>query len=176
MVIDDHNRGCIHENLMSISNANCPCRNGAGRSSTRKCAWRGSRPGCPASMSRAAPSIPLWNSPRARARQNASSHGATTVAKPRNIELPQSPQNESGGADAPQPERGPMATSTANESSVVDDLPELIPVTGPELDVIETHLGNLIDKLLLDATFDRAVALAATSNPVLPIRASRPRS
>jgi hypothetical protein len=35
--------------------------------------------------------------------------------------------------------------------SVVDDLPDVVPVTAPELAVIETYLGNLIVQLLADA-------------------------
>jgi hypothetical protein len=44
---------------------------------------------------------------------------------------------------------------------VLDDLPEVIPVTGPELDVIETYLGNLIDQFLLDAASDASTSLGS---------------
>ncbi|MFZ5681575.1 MAG: hypothetical protein ACOY91_17650 [Pseudomonadota bacterium] len=47
---------------------------------------------------------------------------------------------------------------------MLDDLPEVIPVTGPELDVIETYLGNLIDQFLLDAASD---ATTSTGHPAL---------
>ena len=43
-----------------------------------------------------------------------------------------------------------------------------IPVTGPELDVIETYLGNLIDRLLMEPAADRAVAPTPTSNRGYP--------
>ena len=78
--------------------------------------------------------------------------------------------------DLPQPARGPMASATTDEATVVDDLSEAAPVTGSELDVIETYLGKLIDRLLVDAASDRAVTPASTSNPGMPIQASRPRS
>lgn len=74
-----------------------------------------------------------------------------------------------------QPEYGPITGGTIAEPSVLDDLPEVIPVTGPELDVIETYLGNLIDRLLMDAASDRAVTPTLASNPGMSIRASRPR-
>lgn len=62
-----------------------------------------------------------------------------------------------------QPECGPIAGGTIDEPSVLDDLPEVIPVTGRELDVIETYLGNLIDQLLLDAACDMAITPVSTS-------------
>jgi hypothetical protein len=34
-----------------------------------------------------------------------------------------------------------MSGATTDEPIVVDDLPEVLPVTGPELNVIETYLG-----------------------------------
>ena len=66
--------------------------------------------------------------------------------------------------DLAQPEYGPITGGTIDEPSVLDDLPELIPVTGPELDVIETYLGNLIDQFLLDAASD---ASTSTGFPAL---------
>lgn len=59
-----------------------------------------------------------------------------------------------------QHECGPIAGGTTDELSVLDDLPEMIPVTRAELDVIETYLGNLIDRLLMDPASDRAVTPA----------------
>ena len=59
---------------------------------------------------------------------------------------------------------------------MVDNLPEVIPVTVPELDVIETYLGGLIDGLLTYADSEGAGTPSPTSNPGMPIRASRPRS
>jgi hypothetical protein len=49
------------------------------------------------------------------------------------------------------PNRGPAAGAATNGLSVVDDLPDAVPVTALELAVIETYLGNLIDQLLADA-------------------------
>lgn len=65
-----------------------------------------------------------------------------------------------------QPECDLIAGGTTGEPSVLDDLPEVIPVTGPELDVIEIYLGNLIEQLLLDAASDRAVT-PSTRPPAL---------
>lgn len=62
-----------------------------------------------------------------------------------------------------QPECGPIAGDAIVEPSVLDDLPEVIPVAGRELDAIETYLGNLIDQLLLDAACDTAITPASTS-------------
>jgi hypothetical protein len=95
------------------------------------------------------------------------------VARARNTARP---RDKPHAPNLAQLECGPIGGGTTDEPSVLDDLPEVIPVTGPELDVIETHLGNLIDQLLLDAASDRAVTPAATSNPGMPIGASRPRS
>jgi len=41
--------------------------------------------------------------------------------------------------------------AATDEPIVLDDLPGVIPVTRRELEIIETYLGNLIDRLLLDA-------------------------
>ena len=60
--------------------------------------------------------------------------------------------------DLAQPEYGPITGGTIGQPSVLDDLPEVIPVTGPELDVIETYLGNLIDQFLLDAASDASTS------------------
>lgn len=59
--------------------------------------------------------------------------------------------------DLLQPECRSTAGPATDEPVVLDDLPERIPVTGPELDVIETYVRNLIDRLLMDAASDRAV-------------------
>jgi hypothetical protein len=40
-------------------------------------------------------------------------------------------------------EHGPIGTL-----EIVDDFPDLVPVTQSELDVIETYLGSLLDDLL----------------------------
>lgn len=66
--------------------------------------------------------------------------------------------------DLAQPEYGPITGGTIDEPNVLDDLPEVIPVTGPELDVIETYLGNLIDQFLLGTASD---ASTSTGHPAL---------
>lgn len=38
--------------------------------------------------------------------------------------------------------------TTANDPEVVDSLPETIPITARELDIIETYLGGLINDML----------------------------
>jgi hypothetical protein len=99
-----------------------------------------------------------------------------TVAKARNTARQPMMQDKPRAPDLPQPERGPSAGATADHPIVVDNLPEVIPVAGPELDVIETYLGNLIDRLLMDAASDRTATPASAFNPEMLIRASRPRS
>jgi hypothetical protein len=47
--------------------------------------------------------------------------------------------------------------AATDEPIVLDNLPEMVPVTGPELDTIETYLGNLIDGLLAGAGSGNAV-------------------
>jgi hypothetical protein len=69
-----------------------------------------------------------------------------------------------------------MARAVTDDPSVLDNLPEMIPVTRRELEIIETFLGNLIDRLLLDAASDRAMTHFSIPNPGKPIPASRPRS
>jgi hypothetical protein len=99
-----------------------------------------------------------------------------TVAKARNIAPSRRSQVKSRTPDAPKPRRCPAAGATTIEPNVVDNLPEVIPVTVPELDVIETYLGGLIDGLLTNTGSEAAGAPSSTSNPGMPIRASRPRS
>jgi hypothetical protein len=53
--------------------------------------------------------------------------------------------------------------AAADRPIVLDDLPGVIPVTGPELEVIETYLGGLIDRLLMDAASARAMAPVSTN-------------
>jgi hypothetical protein len=72
-------------------------------------------------------------------------------------------RSEFHALDLAQPEHSPTTGGTIDQPSVIDDLPEVIPVTGPELDVIETYLGNLIDQFLLNAASDRTVTLASAS-------------
>lgn len=97
------------------------------------------------------------------------------MARAKNTPHPRRLPDKPRAPDLPQPERGQAAAATTDEPIVVDDLPEMIPVIGPELDVIETYLGNLIDRLLMDAASDTAVTPTLASNPGMPIRASRPR-
>jgi hypothetical protein len=99
-----------------------------------------------------------------------------TVAKARNIARSRRPQDKSRAPDGPQPRCCPAASATTNEPIVVEDLPEVMPVAVPELDVIETYLGGLIDGLLMDAGPEGTVTPSSTSNPGMFIRASRPRS
>lgn len=70
--------------------------------------------------------------------------------------------------------RASKAGTATDDPIVLDNLPELIPITRRELEIIETFLGNLIDGLLLDAASD--VAPVSIPNSGKPIRASRPRS
>ena len=99
-----------------------------------------------------------------------------TVAKAGNIASPRRRPDESRAPDAPKPQRCPTAGAATIEPTVVDNLPDVIPVTMPELDVIETYLGSLIDGLLADANSEGVVTPSSTPNPGMPIRASRPRS
>src|SRR5665647_2454825 len=108
------------------------------------------------------------------ARLNAISHGAPTVAKVKGTLRPRKVQGDPLNTPG-HSERGPTVGAAADEPIVLDDLPEVIPVARPELEVIETYLGGLIDRLLMDAASDRAMAPVST-NSGKPIRASRPRS
>jgi hypothetical protein len=72
--------------------------------------------------------------------------------------------------------RDAKAGAATDDPIVLDNLPEVIPVTRRELEVIETFLGNLIDGLLLDAASDMAMAPLSIPNPGKPARASRPKS
>lgn len=98
-----------------------------------------------------------------------------TVAKAGNIAPSRRSRDKSRAPDAPQPQRCPAEGATTNEPNVVDDLAEMIPVTAPELDVIETNLGGLIDGLLTVGGSEGAGTPSSTSNPGMPIRASRAR-
>jgi hypothetical protein len=42
----------------------------------------------------------------------------------------------------------PKARATLGGPQVVDDFPEVMPVTHGELDVVETYLGTLLDEML----------------------------
>lgn len=72
--------------------------------------------------------------------------------------------------------RDPKAGAATDDPIVLDNLPVVIPVTRRELEIIETFLGSLIDRLLMDAASDRAMTPLSIPNPGKPIRASRPRS
>lgn len=98
------------------------------------------------------------------------------MAKARNTARPRQLLNRPRAPDLPQPERvRTKGGATTDEPIVVDCLAKAIPVTAHELDVIETYLGHLIDRLLIDAVSDRT-ATPSTFNPGTPIRAPRPRS
>lgn len=66
---------------------------------------------------------------------------------------------------------GRTSKDVVADISVVDDLPDLVPVTAPELAVIKTYLGNLIDQLLADAKTPGSTAKATRS----PNEGARPR-
>ncbi len=66
------------------------------------------------------------------------------------VKSPDQPQREPLAAQDRPFKRGPKAGAATDEPIVLDNLPELIPVTGPELEVIETYLGTLIDGLLAE--------------------------
>ncbi len=98
------------------------------------------------------------------------------MARAKSASRPRQLQDKPPAPFLPQPECRPTAGATTDDPVVVDNLPAVIPVTGPELDVIETYLGHLIDRLLMHAASDSAVTPASTANPGTPIQASRPRS
>lgn len=60
--------------------------------------------------------------------------------------------------------RGAEAGAATDGPSVVDNLQDMVPVTPPELAVIETHLGSLIDQLLADANAPGSTAKASSVN------------
>jgi len=92
------------------------------------------------------------------------------------VKIPDRPQREPLAAQDRPFKRGPKAGAATDEPIVLDNLPELIPVTGPELEVIETYLGTLIDGLMADATPASPAKPVLAANPGKPIRVSRPRS
>ena len=93
------------------------------------------------------------------------------------VKSPDRPQGEPLASHDRPLERAPKAGAATDEPIVLDNLPEVIPVTAPELEVIETYLGNLIDRMLLDAAASSgAVTPISMPNPGKPARASRPRS
>jgi hypothetical protein len=99
-----------------------------------------------------------------------------TVTKARNAPRQRRLQEKSGPLELPQSVCSPTADATTNAPIVADDLATMIPVRGPGLEVIETYLGHLIDRLLMEAGSDNAVMNASTPEPGTPIQASRPRS
>lgn len=90
------------------------------------------------------------------------------MARARNTALLRRLQDRPHAPHLPQLECRPTAAATTDDPAVVDNLPPAIPVTGPELDVIETYLGHLIDRLLMDAASDKS-AMPSTSKPGVPI-------
>lgn len=74
-------------------------------------------------------------------------------------------------SDGPQRERCLPNGATPDGPIVLDDLPEPMPVTVRELDTIQIHLGDLIDRLIADA----ASATGANPSPTPKARrAPRP--
>ncbi|MGX4806883.1 hypothetical protein [Bradyrhizobium guangdongense] len=71
--------------------------------------------------------------------------------------------------DGPQRERFLPKGATPDGPIVLDDLPEPIPVTVRELDTIQIHLGDLIDRLIADA----ASATGANALPAPTPKARR---
>lgn len=77
-----------------------------------------------------------------------------------------SPGNEGEAAamvTRPAVRPGCVANVVVADISVVDNLPDVVPVTAPELAVIETYLGNLIDQLLADTNAPGSTAKAIFS-------------
>jgi len=72
--------------------------------------------------------------------------------------------------------RASKAGTATDDPIVLDNLPELIPITRRELEIIETFLGSLIDGLLLDPASDETMTPVSIPNSGKPSRASRPRS
>ncbi|TYL86111.1 hypothetical protein [Bradyrhizobium cytisi] len=54
-------------------------------------------------------------------------------------------------SNRPQLERPSQRARTSDDPVVLDDLPELVPITTAELDTIQFYLGDLIDRLIADA-------------------------
>lgn len=99
-----------------------------------------------------------------------------TVAKARNIAPPRRPEQAPRAPDLPRPGRVRTTSGAATDAPiVVDDLPDAIPVTAAELEVIETYLGPLIDRLLAGAASRAVGTSSSTVNQEMPGRVSRPR-
>jgi hypothetical protein len=84
------------------------------------------------------------------------SHPGTTIGKSTSSEAGRLPFGRGSCRGDPlntpgHSKRGPKVGAATDEPIVLDDLPGVIPVTRRELEIIETFLGNLIDRLLLDA-------------------------
>jgi hypothetical protein len=96
-----------------------------------------------------------------------------TVARTKTTQRPR--RQDKPAAPDPQ-ELGSTAGATTHEPVVVDDLPDVVPVIGRELEVIEVYLGTLIDGLLAEARAASAARPIPIANPGQPIRAARPKS
>jgi hypothetical protein len=75
--------------------------------------------------------------PRRRAAASANGAKATRSAAVQPVR-PKAPANRRNGSCDP----------AASQWTVVDNWPEAVPVTGDEIDVLETYLGNLLDEIL----------------------------
>jgi hypothetical protein len=95
-----------------------------------------------------------------------------TVAK---LAPPRRSQATSHAPDAPRRRRVPTAAATAIEPDVVDDLPETVPVSVSELNVIETYLGSVIDNLLTGAAAEPLETPSSMTILRTPSRVSRTR-
>ncbi len=103
--------------------------------------------------------------PSSRRQRTGSAQQSLAVARAKSTHQP---RGKPRAPNLARHECGPIAGGTTDEPSVLDDLPEVIPVAGRELDVIETYLGNLIDRLLIEPASDRAVTPAPASNRGYP--------
>ncbi|MEY9387562.1 hypothetical protein ABIF93_005819 [Bradyrhizobium japonicum] len=74
------------------------------------------------------------------------------------------------------PERPTPAGAKSDDPIVLDDLPELIPITVRELDTIQIYLGDLIDHLISGTVPEAVTKPISTPKPGKPARAARARS
>ena len=59
----------------------------------------------------------------------------------------------------PQPERPPRRSRVPDDSVVLDDLPELVPIITTELDTIQIYSDDLLDQLIADVPAAKPPAL-----------------
>lgn len=75
-------------------------------------------------------------------------------------------------SDRPQRARRPAGGATPDDPIVLDDLPELIPITTAELDTIQIYLGDLIDRLIGDAASTTGAKPVSRPNARKPVGAT----